>query len=126
MTPISQRYDFSWKRDHFSALLAALLVFGLILLLQARGNIWFAHEAPEILTRFEQASEKIDPNEASAASLQRLPDIGPARARKIIEFRRSHGGHPFDNLEDLTEVPGIGPIRAKKMAPYLTFENKEN
>ncbi|MEO8031474.1 MAG: helix-hairpin-helix domain-containing protein [Gemmatimonadota bacterium] len=50
--------------------------------------------------------EKIDLDKAPAALLARLPKVGPGMARKIAEYRASHGA--FGSLERLNEVPGIG------------------
>ncbi len=44
-------------------------------------------------------------NQASAAQLNALPGIGPARARAIVAFRDSVG--PFRDLADLRRVPGL-------------------
>jgi competence protein ComEA len=48
---------------------------------------------------------------ATAEQLDTLDGVGPATARKIIEWRTEHGG--FSSVEDLGQVPGIGP---KKLA----------
>src|SRR3954468_6415437 len=50
-------------------------------------------------------------NGASAEQLDTLDGVGPATARKIIEWRTQHGG--FRSIDDLGQVPGIGP---KKLA----------
>ena len=57
-------------------------------------------------------------NEANADELERLPGIGPAKARAIVEHRRSH---PFHRLDDLTRVKGIGKKTYAKLRPYLTL-----
>ena len=41
------------------------------------------------------------------ADLESLPGIGPALARRILEFRAAHGA--FLRAEELRLVPGIGP-----------------
>ena len=46
-------------------------------------------------------------NTATAAELDELPGIGPARAADIITTRRQLGG--FSSVQDLTMVSGIGP-----------------
>ena len=50
---------------------------------------------------------RVDLNAATAAILDALPGIGPAKARAIVEHRGRHG--PFDSPEELMEVSGIGP-----------------
>lgn len=49
-------------------------------------------------------------NRASQAELESLPGIGPATAKKIIDYRTQHGS--FSSVDQLLDVKGIGP---KKM-----------
>jgi competence protein ComEA len=63
--------------------------------------------------------ERIDPNSASDGELDRLPGVGPATARAIIEARTSEG--PFRSLEDLGRVRGIGRATLAKIEKYLEF-----
>jgi len=63
--------------------------------------------------------ERIDPNTAGEAELDRLPGVGPALARAIVESRREGG--PFRNLGDLERVPGLGSNRIRRLAPYLAL-----
>ena len=66
--------------------------------------------------------EKINPNTASAASLVRLPGIGPARALDIIHYREHADAQPaFGSAADMQAIKGIGPKTAENIAPYLTF-----
>lgn len=46
---------------------------------------------------------------ATLEQLDRLDGIGPALARRIIEWRDAHGG--FGSVADLDRVPGIGPAK---------------
>jgi competence protein ComEA len=48
----------------------------------------------------------INVNTADETELTRLPGVGPALARRIVEARQQR---PFQSLEDLLEVKGIGP-----------------
>ena len=47
----------------------------------------------------------INLNTATAAELQRLPGIGPALAKRIVEFRQKR--HGFKRVEELLAIPGI-------------------
>ena len=67
------------------------------------------------------ARERIDPNTASAASMRRLPRIGPVKARAIVAYRRSRGHGAFRTARGLQRVGGIGPAIADRIAPYLAF-----
>lgn len=56
-------------------------------------------------------------NSAGMAELDTLPGVGPATARKIIEFRTAHGG--FRTVEDLELVSGIGPKKLEQIRPFV-------
>lgn len=62
---------------------------------------------------------RVDLDVASAASIESLPRIGPALARRIVEDRIARG--PFGSLQGLDRVRGIGPALQKVLAPYVTF-----
>lgn len=57
-------------------------------------------------------------NRASAAALERVPGLGPTRAR-AIELERAHGG-AFESLDALARrVPGVGPKTVDRIRPHL-------
>ncbi len=49
--------------------------------------------------------EPVNVNTADVSELTRLPGIGEAKAKAIIEYRAEHG--PFASLADLEKVSGI-------------------
>jgi competence protein ComEA len=63
---------------------------------------------------------RLDLNTAMAADLERLPGIGPVMAKRIVEYRQTHG--PFKRLEDLRQVKGIGAKTYAKLAPLLVVK----
>ena len=72
--------------------------------------------------------ERINPNEAPPASLMRLPQIGPARARAIVRHRDRAGvppGRPkaFQTADDLQQIKGIGPAIVEDVRPWLRFDD---
>ena len=72
--------------------------------------------------------DTINPNDASPASLARLPRIGPARAREIVSYRsqfsqRAGQGPVFSRAEDLRGVTGIGPATVEAVRPWLSFDS---
>ncbi len=59
----------------------------------------------------------LDLNRATAAELERLPWIGPARARQVLETRERLAG--FHSVDQLVEVPGIGPYTLERLRPLV-------
>lgn len=66
--------------------------------------------------KFRPALGSINLNTATEAELDQLPGVGPATARKIVEYRIQHGG--FQSLDQLDDVKGIGPKKLAEMRPY--------
>ena len=60
---------------------------------------------------------QIDLNNATIEQLDTLDGVGPATARKILEYRAQHG--PFRSVNDLARIPGIGPKKLAAMKPRL-------
>jgi len=56
-------------------------------------------------------------NTANENDLKKLPRIGPAIAKRILEYRKVHG--PFKSNDDLQKVKGIGKNTFEKLKPYL-------
>jgi len=48
---------------------------------------------------------KVNVNTASETELTKLPGIGPAKARAIVEYRQEN---PFKSVDELKQVSGIG------------------
>ena len=63
--------------------------------------------------------ETLDPNRSSEEELDRLPGVGPATARALVESREEEGG--FFRPSDLLRVRGIGPATLEKISPHLDF-----
>jgi len=60
---------------------------------------------------------KVNINTASEQELQALPGIGPALARRIIEYRQQK---PFRSVEDIKNVRGIGPKKFEEIKDKIT------
>ena len=74
----------------------------------------------------EGASAAADPGDgrvnlhtAGEAELDTLPRIGPAMARRIIEWRDANGR--FTSVEDLLAVPGIGDKMLESLRELVTL-----
>ena len=70
---------------------------------------------------------RINPNNASEASLMRLPGVGLSRANAIVEYRRQfrHNNQDalaFQDCNDLDKVKGIGPATVSDLCQWLKFE----
>lgn len=63
--------------------------------------------------------EKININEANEEELIKLPGIGGATAKKIIEYRKNGN---FESIEDIKKVPGIGNSKFDKIKDKITVE----
>jgi competence ComEA-like helix-hairpin-helix protein len=68
------------------------------------------------------ADERIDADRSDAATLQRLPGVGPALARRIVADRESRGA--FGGISGLDRVPGVGPAMLVRLAPHLSFSGR--
>jgi len=65
--------------------------------------------------------ERLDPNRASAAELDRLPGVGPATAEALVRSRDAEG--PYLVPEDLLRVRGIGPALLGRFRPHLDLDD---
>ena len=102
MTTPPPRLSWSASRAALILLDAILLVASLCLWASRAGR--FEHDGtlkghPELQAQLRQT---IDPNTASAASLCRLPGIGPTRAQQIILYRQ----HQAPAQQKRPEWPG--------------------
>jgi competence protein ComEA len=66
----------------------------------------------------DTAIATVNLNTATAEQLQKLPGVGPATAKRILEYRQKNGN--FKKVEELMNVRGIGEKTFLKMKPQLT------
>ena len=64
-------------------------------------------------------AEKVDINHADIQELEKLKGVGPAIAKRIIDYRNAHGR--FTKPEDLINVRGIGPKTLEKMKDQIVI-----
>ncbi len=64
-------------------------------------------------------SVPIDLDHASQSEIESLPGIGPALAKRIVDYRDSAG--TFGGLGALCDVRGVGPALVEKLRPLVTF-----
>ncbi|WP_439642565.1 ComEA family DNA-binding protein [Gemmatimonas sp.] len=65
---------------------------------------------------------RVDVNAATAQELEQLPRVGPALAKRIVEWRDRHG--PFSSPDDLRHVRGIGPSTVRLLDSLVTFSGR--
>lgn len=103
------------KRATTIAGLGLLLAMGIVAwlhILEIRSN----YRPPEL------RGVKVNVNTADVDTLSLLPEIGPERARKIVEYRESVGrirGYP-----DLLEITGIGEKTLDGLIGQITFRDE--
>ena len=64
-----------------------------------------------------ELSGKLNLNSASEEQLQLLPTVGPAKAERIVSWRKKNGN--FKRVADLRKVKGFGYKTLKRLEPYL-------
>lgn len=62
------------------------------------------------------ATASVDLNRASVVALERLPGVGPKRARAIVARRERRR---FRTVEELRSVRGFGPKLFQRLRPML-------
>ena len=110
------------ERITFTAL-GALALLGLGVLLWQRQRpplVVSGSPSPIQAVQWDEAlaaARQVDINTASAAELERLPELGPGLAQRIVEYRSQH--RRFERVEDLMHVRGIGPKKYKALESYI-------
>ena len=67
-------------------------------------------------------NQSVDINTATAEELaESLPGIGPAKAARIIQWRKDNG--VFSSVEQLQEVKGIGEKTVEKLRKYVRINS---
>lgn len=74
--------------------------------------------SPTGSTSTETAGAVVNVNTADETLLDTVPEVGPATAQAIIEYRTQIGS--FTSVEQLIEVTGIGPATLEAMRPFVT------
>ena len=58
-------------------------------------------------------------NTATEDQLTKLPGIGPAKAERIVDYRKKRG--KFRRVRDLRRVKGIGRMTVKRLGRHLSI-----
>ena len=108
-----------------------LTVLGALALVGVGVNVWQQRRQPIAIetgptppyTQWESMisdARRVDVNHATAEELERLPEVGPSLAQRIVEHRQANG--PFKQPEELQNVPGIGPKTFEALKEYVTVK----
>lgn len=73
----------------------------------------------ETISPTESTSSLININTATLEELDRLPNIGPVIAQRIIDYRTEYGD--FQSVYDLLDVKGIGEKTLEKILDLITI-----
>lgn len=68
----------------------------------------------------ETNSGKININMADEKSLESIPGVGPATAKKIVDYRTKQG--KFNAIEDIKNVSGIGDKKFESMKDFISVK----
>ncbi len=104
---MDKRKELLRRSGVLASLLCVCIALGFFL-----GSIYDRRSAApvRVVTRSRAAAAPeaapVDVNTADAELLETLPGIGPALARRILEYREANG--PFRDLCELMNVEGIG------------------
>ena len=74
---------------------------------------------PKANSTAKSPKDTININTADESELDKLPGIGPAMAKRIIEYRQTNGN--FQTIEDIKNVSGIGEAKFNKMQDKLSL-----
>ena len=77
-----------------------------------------AHPAPK--SSHKDLTGKLNLNVATEEQLMLLPKVGPAKAERIVAWRKKNGG--FKRVADLRRVKGFGYKTFKRLEPFLDIK----
>lgn len=96
-----------------------LLVSGLGIKMKGVKEVDQKMKSMEVNQREEALPEIVNINTAGMLELESLPAIGPATAKKIIEYRNSYGY--FRDKSEIINVSGIGPKTYAKIKDKISI-----
>jgi competence protein ComEA len=76
--------------------------------------------AKKSATSGKDLAGKVNLNTATEEQLMLLPSVGPAKAERIVTWRKKNGG--FKRVADLRRVKGFGYKTFKRLEPYLDIK----
>ena len=70
----------------------------------------------------KELTGKLNLNTATEEQLMMLPTVGPAKAERIVTWRKKNGG--FKRTADLRRVKGFGYKTFKRLEPFLDIKGE--
>jgi len=70
----------------------------------------------------KELAGKLNLNSASEDQLMMLPTVGPAKAERIVTWRKKNGG--FKRTADLRRVKGFGYKTFKRLEPFIDVKGE--
>ena len=70
----------------------------------------------------KELTGKLNLNTANEEQLMMLPTVGPAKAERIVTWRKKNGG--FKRTADLRRVKGFGYKTFKRLEPFLDIKGE--
>jgi comEA protein len=61
----------------------------------------------------------INLNKAGVSELEKLPGVGPVKAKAIVDYRVEHGD--FQIIDEIKKVKGIGPVTFENVKEFITI-----
>ena len=77
-------------------------------------------ETPTATKNISSSGDLININTADETELQKIRGVGPAIAKRIIDFREQNG--KFQTIEDIKKVRGIGEKTFAKFKDFITVK----
>jgi competence protein ComEA len=111
--------DVALLRCRDQRVVVGVLLLGLVILGAFRLGDYFTGRT---IVEYDELSRReirfvVDLNRADATELAKLPVIGPAIARRIVEYRDHYGA--FRTIDELGDVTGIGPKTLEAIRPHV-------
>ncbi len=83
----------------------------------SRSTVASSEPATAAPTGTAAPTQPLNLNTATLEQLDTLDGVGPATAKKIIDYRTEHNG--FGSVEELDQIPGIGEKRLAALREHL-------
>ena len=78
----------------------------------------FSEVLPQQSAAQPASATALNLNTATQADLEKLPGVGPAMAKQILDYRQKNNG--FKKVEELMNIKGIGEKSFLKLKPLVT------